>query len=159
LGVPHVLIELSKLEMKCHADNSIHVQGISICPDTKNVLYNNIKYGSHIKSKKYSTIHEEKQLFDNIIQIEKIKSRYIMILVDKKECLQHFPTLLVSSSVGNKSPSGKLVIMACILDVKKDSTSHIWQEKDFDNVKRCKPNIMSSFSHHGSLGYYASFWK
>jgi hypothetical protein len=87
MAAPHVLIELSLQEMKCHTHNSILIQGLLICPNTKNVLYTNIKYGSHIKSKKSLTLHEGKQLFHNIIQIEKMKSRYIMILAEKKECI------------------------------------------------------------------------
>ena len=43
------------------------------------------------------------------------------------------------------------------LTPKKCSKSSPWQSDDFGKIKSCKSTILSSSSHHGSVGYYASF--
>ena len=144
-------------ERQRHENNTISVEGLSLSACKKEIIYNKIKYGSHIKFKTTTTNSGGRKIYNKSIHLEKIKNRYILILAQKKECLKILPDLFVSSSVTNKTPSGTVVIMACVLDTKKFNQSSPWQSADFTKLKSCKPNILSSSSHHGSVGYYASF--
>ena len=78
------------------------------------------------------------------------------MVAKKQECISIFPELFVSSSTTNTDLSGKVIIMACVYDDTK-SSSPCWQMIDYTSIKSCKPNILSGLSHHGSVGYYASF--
>ena len=55
--------------------------------------------------------------------------------------------------------SGKLVLIIAALPTRGIQTSvdKIWNKSDFIIARKCKPNIMNSFHHHGSIGYYYSF--
>ena len=106
-------------EMQRHENNMIRVEGLSLSQCNKEILYNKIKYGSHIKFKTSSTYSDGRKIYNKSIHLEKTKNRYTLILAQKKECLKILPGLFVSSSVTNTTQSGNVVIMACVLDTKK----------------------------------------
>ena len=144
-------------DFKHHQNNRIHLEQLSLSTDTKEeILYDKINYGRNIKTKNWSTKKEGKKINQKNIHIEKTKSWYILIVTKKIECLKILPDLFISSSTTNTSLLGKLVIMACVLDETKSSSPH-WQLKDYATIKSCKPNILSTSNHHGSVGYYALF--
>ena len=153
---PHVLIEMTKKEYKRHSKNIIHVEGLSFCDKTKQVIYSNISYGSNINSNQSFVHSEGSKVTTRHVHINKIKKRIIIIVANKEECVAVLPSLIISSSINNTAPSGKVIIMACVLDNTKPSTQS-WTYDDYPSIKSCKPNILSSSNHHGSVGYYASF--
>ena len=55
--------------------------------------------------------------------------------------------------------SGKLVLFIAALPGGSTHTcfNNIWNKDDFIMARRYNPNIMESFNHHGSIGYYYSF--
>ena len=122
-------------ERQRHENNTISVEGLSLSECKKEIIYNKIKYGSHIKFKTTTTNSGGRKIYNKSIHLEKIKNRYILILAQKKECLKILPDLFVSSSVTNKTPSGTVVIMACVLDTKKFNQSSPWQSADFTKLK------------------------
>ena len=85
-----------------------------------------------------------------------MKRCYLFIVANKDQCISMIPELLVSSSTTNTDPSGVVLIMACVFDNTKLSFP-IFDAHDFSCIKSCKPNILKGSSHHGSVGYYASF--
>ena len=153
---PHVLIELSNTEYKRHKANIIYVEHPSFASN-KEIYYSKITYGNNIKAKTYYTNTDGFKINQKSIFIQKIKKRYLFIAASKQECISVFPELLVSSSTTNTDPSGKVVLLVCIYDDTAKTSCPPWNYNDFASIKSCKPNILSGSSHHGSVGYYASF--
>jgi hypothetical protein len=154
--VPHVLVELSQREHKRLMSNCIHLENSSICEATGSFLFNKVTYGSNLKKKKTTISFNSIKRPSYEIPIEKTKRRFFMITAPKTDCSKVLPHLLTSSSIHNPDPSSVVVLLACIFkDPTKDSK--VWGIDDFTRVKKCKPNILQSSSHHGSTGYYVSF--
>jgi hypothetical protein len=148
---------MSKTEFNRHKDNVIHVEGPYFSTDRKELFYHNIDFGKNLKLHSTFTNNNGMRIRHKSILIQKTKKRYVFITANKEECISMFPELLVSSSTTNTDPSGKVLLMACCLDNGKSYRCNRWDKDDFKSIKSCKPNILSASSHHGSVGYYASF--
>jgi hypothetical protein len=77
--------------------------------------------------------------------------------MDKDEATRILPSLIISQSAFNSEPSGVLVLMMAVFKPLKTNDNKRWNLDDCRRIKRCKPNIIHSSSHHQSSGYYASF--
>ena len=154
--VPHVLIQLSQREHQRLACNCIYLEDLSICQTTGSFIFNKVNYGKNLKKKKKTIVFLRTTIPLYEIPLEKTKRRLFMITANKTDCIKVLPNSLTSSSTYNSNPSNIVVLLACIF---KESTkdNKVWIGDDFSRVKKCKPNILQSSSHHGSTGYYASF--
>ena len=84
--------------------------------------------------------------------------KLFLITAYKSECQQVLPQLLTTSTTCKSKEvlSGIVVLLACI-DKQIDESNKEWSLDDYSELKKCKPNILQSSSHHQSSGYYASF--
>ena len=97
----------------------------------------------------------------------KINKVFIAMVADKEECLSIIPnTYTISSCLHEMTDdkikvkmSGKLLLMFAILSKQctKISGEKVWNKDDYEMVRKCKPNIMNSFHHHGSISDYFAF--
>ena len=150
---PHVLMELSKKELKRLKDNSLHLDGLSICLSSKNLIWNTVTYGKNIKMKKTSSCSTPDERYD---ELNYSRMNRMIVTASKKDCMSYMPNLIISSSTHNTEPSGVLVLLASTWKPIMKSTK-CWNVEDLKRIKKCKPNILNSNNHHKSSGYYASF--
>ena len=131
--------------------------------------YKYISYGVNINipKKKIDTGNG-----DNIFQqinLSKSNGKVVTMVGCKDECLKLIPNIIKFSSCLSKlsgkkkqksiEMSGKLVLFIAVEPRGSTQTcvNKIWNKDDFIMARKCKPNIMESFNHHGSIGYYCSF--
>ena len=148
---PHVLVELSKLEVVRNKKNMIHLSGLYSSKETKNLLYSEVVYGDNIRAKENTSILSSRE-----ICLARCKRRFVMVTASKLECEKHCNELMTSSSCGNNDRSGIVVLMTVIYDP-IPLGNRKWSDDDFIKLKKCKPNILQSSNHHKSSGYYSSF--
>ena len=114
-----------------------------------------MRIGSNLKFKRKSRCDIPSALYTEI-DLNRTKSNFLMITGTKEECTKYFPSLIVSSSVNNIKPSGTVVLLTAISNSIK-TTDKIWSIDDSRIIKKSKPNILASNTHHNSKGFYASF--
>ena len=174
---PHCLMELSCKDYNRLKRNSITVCGLSIIRDTTinatndatMTRYNSISYGENINiSKKKIETGNGNENFQQI-NLSKSTGKFVLMLADKNECLKLIPncytfsSCLCHSAGKNKATSikisGKLVLLIAALPTRgiPNRVEKIWNKSDFIIARKCKPNIMNSFHHHGSIGNCYSF--
>ena len=154
---PHVLIELSEIEWKRVKDNCIHLDGFSVQTSNKvsTVLWEKVTIGKNLRLKKKSNCNDGFHHYKEI-DLNRTKSNMLMITALKNECQTYIPSLIVSSSVNNIKPSGKVVLLTTVFK-KINSSEKVWSIDDFNMIKKSKPNILKSNTHFNSNGFYASF--
>ena len=111
--------------------------------------------GSNLRFKRKSRCNIESDKYIEI-DLNRTKLKYIMITALKHECQGYIPSLIVSSSVNNVKPSGKVVLLTTTLK-NINPTEKIWSIDDYNMIKKSKPNILSSNTHFNSKGFYVSF--
>ena len=172
---PHCLMELSQRDYNRMRNSCIDVSGLTLIKDTSinatngatMTQYNIVSYGRNVNiSKKKIDTGNTHEMFQ-YINLCKISGHFIAMVADKEECIRMIPnTYTISSCVhtytGKNKPIkmlGKLVLFMAMLPKvsTKMCSDKVWNKQDFVMVKKCKPNIMDSFHHHGSLGNYYSF--
>ena len=158
------VMELNSTQYNRFKDNCILVASLRICSDTNHVYYNSVAFGSKVsvtkESSKFGTNHRNMW-----INLNKTKSRLVMIITPKAEFIKVFPNAHVFGTVltyhkkkhGNKLPptSGFIILMKCMLPSKK--STYIFDNEMYTIVSKCKPNSLKSFDHHGTKGYSYSF--
>ena len=153
---PHVLVELSRIERKRLAANTIHLSGVISCDTSKTIHYNSVTYGTNVRKRKAHIMVDNTSVPTYQIAVESMKRNLIVITLSKEDAVLVFPDLITSKSIFNCDPSGVVLLLACTYcPISKQSKT--WKAEDFSKVKQCKPNILQNSNHHQSNGYYASF--
>ena len=155
-NTPHVLVELSKKELFRLAPNSISLKGVSSCKKSGKLLYETVKYGTNIRKRKSSITFNGNKIPSYEVSIQSMKTNSFIITLPKSDAMSIFPELVTSESTYNDDPSGTVLLMACVYQPDSNKGKK-WNNDDFKEVKKCKPNILQSSKHHQSTGYYASF--
>ena len=151
---PHSLIELSMREHQRMTDNIIHLSGMKRIHG--HVLYDSFKFGKNIRFKNTNHSSKDDTFETKELLFTKIKANTVYITVDKKEALDLYKNLIITSSRSNQDPSGILIVCCSMFKAKKLGTK-IWGMDDYKRLERCKPNITKCFSHFGSSGNVYSF--
>ena len=98
-GIPLHLSELSGKEISNMKDNTITLQGIIFHKDTLKVpniaYYSSTQYVSNITPSivKIPTVISDAKLYRKDIQVCNIKHRYLIITIDKIECIKNCSVL------------------------------------------------------------------
>ena len=153
---PDVLMELSVIAYEYYKHNSIHLSGIYIQSDQ--ISYRNVHYHNQVKSSipkccKGTEVWNE-------INLNRMKSNYIVITIDKSELLQYsaFNHVIAMSHGLNSNDMGSGKLLVLFARLQKNPKGLIWSKKHYKAVKECKKSVISKHNkHHGSLGEYFSF--
>ena len=90
-------------------------------------------------------------------------------MADKDECTKSFPNVFTfSTSIseasgntnrGNSSHSGIVILIIATLPIYIHDNHYdgTWENKLYDKVRSCKPNVFKSYDHHGFKGACFSF--
>ena len=95
------------------------------------------------------------------MNLEKTKSRFMMITANKDEIMGLFPNTYVFSNVisyrKEKLPpmSGKVILMMAVMRNTSDEVA--WDHELHNVVHSCKTNSLKSYSHFNTKGYVYSF--
>ena len=189
---PTTLIELSTKEWKRLQHNSILIGDIFVSSDENNgrrydkIYYKNISFGKYIESDSVNNISEynfnlpkKKGGNQSIkkINISNIKNRMILITTEKRD-IQRVNNGTIFISTSNTSfedtanylkPSGIIILFMMTLSQPQINSSKLWTNNLYDELKKCKPNIIKNNAeddieginklkdHFGSRGFIASF--
>ncbi len=153
---PHGLIELSDRDLRRLQENRIHLKSCTLHKDTKTIAYDSFEYGKNIKTRKVHFLVDEVKTVSDEIYLSNMKKKVMLITIAKDEAIQILPSLIISPSAHNSKPSGVLVLMMTVFKPIETNNNKIWNLDDCRRIKRCKPNIIHSSSHHQSSGYYVS---
>ena len=138
----HCLIEITKLQLKRLQANCIIIEDVT---SMKECEYSNISYGKKLKcAKRHREMLSHKTC--DLIKLSNVKHNYVIILCNKKTCLQMFPQLCIVSmgslyDHGNKETvdSGYLILfVGCAKGRSKGWLELNWNVNDFKSLKRCK---------------------
>ena len=154
--VPHVLHELSQKDHRRLVDHCIHLQGISRSKESGTICFDKVVYGAKITKKKQSITFQDTTIPSNEVSLHRMSKKYVLVTAHKSECITVLPQLLTSSLTSNSHKSDIVVLLAYTLNPIHPANK-VWIDDDFTRLKKCKPNILQSNSHHESTGYYASF--
>ena len=165
---PHCLMELSDREWQRYKKSSILVSNRVISKDVgcDHIMYENVEYGSEVKSMKKRSISKGKSIWWEEINLTEMKSGILLITTMKKECINDQSIIIVDTCLRSKcndksdnkyKPSGIVVLLVCKLDRSHERTGRAWGKEHYIAIKQSKPNIIgSNMGHFGSEGHYYS---
>ena len=64
-----------------------------------------------------------------------------MVTASRDECMKYFPSLIVSRSVNNNRPSGRVVLLTTVLKDISDN-GKTWTEDDYRIIKKRNPTSL-----------------
>ena len=162
-NTPHFLMELSIHEYTTLKNNCIHVSDVTFhkstdtSPQTTRTTFARVDNGKNI-----NFITDETS---NILQLDRCKSKIVLITIDKFECHKAYQDVQILNTQLRSSCSGSgiVVLMMTIKATKigKDIEDKriLWARLIIEMCHYCKPNILDSnmVTHHSSRGKIYSF--
>ena len=156
------LLELNTTQYHRYKEFSVHLSNITLEVGSKHIYYHTVRYGKYISTtKQHVKISGNKK--SRSFNMEKSKKNMLFITANKEECLSLFPntyihgTVLTKQDLDNPSMtmSGVVILMMAVLRDTKNET--YWNDDIHEMALRCKPNSLSSYSHHDTTGFVYSF--
>ena len=158
------LMELNTTQYSRLKGNCIILSGLRVNSDSKHVYYDKLKMGAKIsvtnENKKFGSLKKNVWL-----NMNKTKSRLVLIVAPKVEFLQHYPNAYVCGTVltynkfktkkSTPPMSGYVILMMTSLS--SQNSNGLFTNEIFEIASRAKPNTLKSYEHHGTKGFNYSF--